>query len=415
MNIFGYNLSKQKPVETVASTPAPTIVETITSTPTFITNEMFAVNFAAIGPTPTVKVERKADYYSWKTDDGSMEYPKFIEELYTSSTIHQGIINRKSGMLTGAGFTILNSENLEPIHKNSLDTLLRFSDGSNPLEDILTECGFNYQLYGAFAIELVYNNDHSKIVRMRSVNPGQLKAGEKIDGRVCHYYYSDDWTVRKPEFTMIPTFDVNDKDSFSQILYVKRSSVGQDVYGTPSYSAAIRYIQLEKEVSNYWLSAIQNGFAPSMSIIFKRTPKTDEDRKAIQRSIVSSFSGSTNAGKVLIMYADSPETAPEITPLQSTNLSDQYNTVVATAVDSICTAHSVVNPSLFGIKTAGSLGSSAELIEAYTIFNRTVIEPDRRILERAFNQIFEAGGYQGVKLSVNEFNPVKELTTQPKV
>ena len=76
-------------------------------------------------------------------------------------------------------------------------------------------------------------------------------------------------------------------------------------------------------------------------------------------------------------------------------------------------AHRVVSPAMFGVKTAGQLGSTQELEVASQLFNRQVIEPYQRVINKALKSIFQAAGVDN-RVFVVESKPVsaEEVVTK---
>jgi hypothetical protein len=68
------------------------------------------------------------------------------------------------------------------------------------------------------------------------------------------------------------------------------------------------------------------------------------------------------------MFSDGKEREPTISQINSNDMPQRYLLAKESIVDDIMVGHSVISPSLFGIKTPGQLGGGAELETAYSLF-----------------------------------------------
>lgn len=397
-DIFRFSRSSQNAPESIP-TPAPVQADEVG-------NFSFATQNKGL-PVISTKNTSK-DWIPFGSDN---LYPNFLMDIYHLSPIHQAILTQKAAMAAGRGFDY-NDSRMDENDRMRLNSILEFADGKRSLEDLTGQLALDYQIFGAFAIEVVWSNDFSRIAMMKRVQADRVRIGKELDtdGDPTVYWYSEDWTDQRKEKIPIAAFNRADQTNHSQLLYVKRPGIGIDIYGIPSYLSAINWIELDAEIGVFHRSNIQNGFAPSMSFRFFKKPKTQEERDSITRSIQRSFSGSENAGKALVFFSDSKDSAPDVTPLAVSDLDKQFTVIQGQVVNQILTAHRVTSPLLFGIKTPGELGGTAELETAYSIFEASVVEPDRRVLEKAINTIIKAAGIP-TTLNIREFNPLAKIST----
>ena len=73
--------------------------------------------------------------------------------------------------------------------------------------------------------------------------------------------------------------------------------------------------------------------------------------------------------------------------------------------------HRVVSPAMFGVKTAGQLGSTQELEVASQLFNRQVIEPYQRVVNKALRSIFNACGLTSI-VRIGKAEPIRVEASQ---
>tara|TARA_R110000782_G_scaffold98188_1_gene183405 strand:- start:902 stop:2497 length:1596 start_codon:yes stop_codon:yes gene_type:complete len=266
-------------------------------------------------------------------------------------------------------------------------------------KDSVRKLAYDLKLMGQCAIQIIYSKDRKKIAQIEHL-PVETLRSEKCDedGNVLAYYYFSDWTNIKPSDKpqRIPSFG-NSNESI-EILYIKPYRAGYYYYSPVDYQGGLQYAELEEEISNYHLNNILNGLAPSMLINFNQGVPNDEERTLIESRIQQKFSGSSNAGKFILSFNDSKETAAEITPVQLSDAHNQYQFLSDESTKKIMVAHRVVSPMLLGIKDSSGLGNNAdELKTATLLMDNTVIRPFQNLLIEAFDQIL---AFNGISLNL---------------
>jgi hypothetical protein len=118
----------------------------------------------------------------------------------------------------------------------------------------------------------------------------------------------------------------------------------------------------------------------------------------IERRIYDKFSGSSNAGKFILSFNDSPETAATIDPVQLSDAHNQYQFLSDESSRKILVAHRVVSPMLLGIKDNTGLGNNADELETATkLMMNLVIKPFQNLLIEAFDKIL---AYNDISLNL---------------
>lgn len=336
-------------------------------------------------------------------------YPNKLIDLANKSALHNAINMSKINNVVGNGFMT-----------DNLDTkTIAFMENPNPNEtfdDIFRKIVYDYVIFGGYCLNIIWSRDRKTIAEIYHIDFSRVRSG-KSDERelVKTYYYSKNWAqYRKQEFAPV-TFDafgiaVNNKGEKyfltnkdwntdkrkeltpSQLLYVKEYRSGLEYYPLPSYIAALGYIETDSEISNFHLSHIKNGMAPSMMITFNNGIPSEEERRIIEEKIKSKYIGSDNAGKFILNYADDSTKAPTVTTLTPAQLDKQFIQLQATVLQNILSGHQVVSPLLVGIPTPGSLSNASEMLNAYQLYINTVIQPIKDILMRSVDMIFSING-----------------------
>jgi hypothetical protein len=324
-------------------------------------------------------------------------YPNYLLELFLGSAINGALIKSIGAMIYGEGLAATNADESEA-NKESYLRLTELLHNSG--DDVLKDLALDLKLFGGCYVNVIWSRDRSKIAKILHVPAQYIRSGKMVDGEIDTYYYSADWSkARKSEYRPRPyaAFNTQDRTSASQILMIRDKNPALFYGFAPDYVAATDWIQMELEIAQFHLSNITSGMTPSMHVGFSNGVPTEEERRTIERQLNAKFSGSGNAGKILLTFNDGKETAPIIEPIQMNDAQSAWEGMSKQAVNQILAGHRCVSPLLFGIRTEGGngLGSNAdELRDAYSLFNNTVVVPFQNILLRGLDKIF----------SVNDIN-----------
>ena len=326
---------------------------------------------------PQVKEVRGKDFIEYGEDNNYFQY---LIDRYNGSPTNNAIINGVSEMIYGKGLDATDS-NRKPNEYAQMMSLFN--------KDCTRKLCYDLKLMGQCAIQVIYSKDRTKIVQLEHMPVETLRA-EKCNekGEIEGYYYFSDWSKYKRgnELKRIPAFGTS-KEGL-EILYIKPYRAGFKYYSPVDYQGGTQYAELEEEISNFHLNNILNGLAPSMLINFNNSTPSPEQREMIERRIYEKFSGSSNAGKFILAFNDSPETAATIEPVQLSDAHQQYEFLSNESSKKIMVAHRVVSPMLFGIKDDTGLGNNAdELKTASILFDNLVIKGFQNLLIEGFNQI----------------------------
>ena len=318
-------------------------------------------------------------------------YPQYLIDLYQKSGTHNALCTSIGYMIFGEG-----------LKTDSLEARLKMDEWG--LDDEIRKSCIDLKIQGGFALEIIYSVDRTTISKVRHLPFENIRSGE-INEReeVEFYYYSRDWSDKRCEPEEVHTFDPSQSKEFPvQILYVKPFSVGSFAYPSVDYQGSISYIELDKEIASYHISNIRSGLAPSYVISFLNGSPPVEERNRIRNDIESQLAGATNAGKFIITYSDQPDRKPSFEPFPLTDADKQYQFLSTETTNKIMVGHRVVSSAMFGVASAGTLGNTQELEVASQLFERQVILPFQRIVDKAVKSVFTAAGITDpVKLHKN--------------
>jgi len=306
-------------------------------------------------------------------------FPQYLINLFYSSPVHSALVTSIASLIFGQG-----------VHANGRAKLQFLKWG---IEDDLQKLCVDLKLQGGFVLEVHYDAD-KKPKNLYHVPFEKVRSGiADAFGDVHQYYYCNDWEdTRKNKPIPVEAWNPRSITGEKQYLYVKPFAVGSSYYPKPDYMGAINWIEIDKRIAIFHNNNIMNGMTPSLAIAFKNGIPDPQQRMKDKLEVQKSLAGEHNAGKILLLYSDSGVDAPEVTIVGGDNNDEKYQFLSTEATDKIMIGHRVTSPALFGVKTAGQLGTTEELKTASMIFERDVIEPYRRVVIQALNKVLDQTG-----------------------
>ena len=320
------------------------------------------------------------------------QYGDYLRDLYLGSSIQAAVVNGVSEMIYGDGLDATDREE-QPEQWLKTQKLLENSD-----DDIMRQLCFDLKLYGQCYVQVIWNRVRTEVAELRFLPAHTVRTGiADSQGRVDCYYVSPDWSrMREPRFAPVkyPALDLEDRSEAAVVYQIKAYQPGIFYYGLPDYVGATNYVELDREISSFHLNNIRNGLFPSMLLSFNNGVPTDEERRTIERHVNDKFSGSGNAGRLLISFNDGSDSAPQLTPVNPNDNDGMYEFLAKECTTKILAGHRVTSPLLFGIRGDGSgFGNNAEeLRDAFSLFQNTVIKPYQRTLLDGLQVIFNVNG-----------------------
>ena len=332
----------------------------------------------------------KGKYIELKTDEG-FDYNDYLIALFKGSTTHHAVIRGMSDYIFGNGLAGVGSE--------------LFSD-----ED-LRRTALDLKLFNRYSFQCIWNRAGTQIVKVKHLPVSNIRLDSEMNG----YWYSDNWSsFRKKQFMPkhFPKMGLSERDQ-PQIFLYQPYVLGALHYSLPDYMGCIQYVDLEIEIANFHNSNIKNGFAASSIINFNNGIPDEPTRKKIEQSANDKWSGSSNAGRLIVTFNQDKEHAAELLSAPISDLDKQYEFLTSESALKIMTGHRVTSPMLFGIKSDTGLGNNAdELKNAFNLLNETVIEGYRRQIEFGINDILEIGNVPHEYVTFVPYSPDFEGLSQ---
>ena len=362
-------------------------------------NNISILNFAA-QKVPDFKEQRGKDWILYGSEgEWKNRYPEYLLDLYRRSAKNHAIINSKKDYVVGQGWAV-KDENLSTFRLAELEQFVKHPNQYESLNDILEKVAMDYELYNGFALEIVYNQLNDKIAAIYHADFARYRSNE--DGS-C-YYYSEDWSKHNPVVEKIDAFNWKEPQG-KQLLYVKAYHPDCKYYPLPTYLGAVSYIEIDKEVASFHLNSTKSGFVGGTLISFFSGTPTIEEQEEIERQINSKFTGTENANKIVLNFADSKERGAEIQQLNGNDFDKRFDILNRTVQKEIYAGHQVVDPALFGIKEEGLFTSRTQLIDSFELFQNTYVNNRQQFIERVFNELAALQGLDGC-LYIKDTEPI---------
>lgn len=338
------------------------------------------VKFGKTWTTPEFKYNKSQGYISWGDKN---DYPDQILSLYNAkgSGLHKAIVNKKIKLIAGSGFST-NDPNLK-----------KFLD-DNQSNNCLVKLATDYEIFNAFAIEVVFDED-GLVIEMNHVNLHKIRRGIKNEKITFdHFWYSTDWKqYRKAEHApqFIRAFNPRLRQGRQLLYFQDYNPETAGVYPIPYYSNALNWISLDWEISKFHLNQARQSWTPSAMINFATGIPTPEEMDELAREYSNEFEGADNAGKIIITYSEGVDQKPDYIPMTA-NDSDKRFTVIADGIkENISVAHEF--PPQLVIQTPGKLGSSTERAELTEEVITQYALPRQTTMAGEFKKIFDLNGY----------------------
>jgi len=307
-------------------------------------------------------------------------YPDFLVELFNKSPKHNAIVSAKASYVAGIG-TEVYGQNTTDIAK--AEAKLKNINAYETYEELKAKIAYDAELFNGFCVEVIWNKAKTAPSEYYHIPFKDVRKG--LEGE---YVYCADWTDTKAEKIHYQPYNPITRES-KQLYYCQFYRPGEGTYPLPDYVGALKYIEVDTEISNYYLNSIKNGFTAQTHIqLFKGIP-TPEEARATARRFKENYQGTDNAGGLIIQYNDPTEKESVISNLQPSDFDKQFDLLNKTVQQEIFVAHKVNSPMLFGVRVEGQLGGRTELIEAYEMFHHAYIEPRQQKIDDVFSYLLE--------------------------
>lgn len=279
-------------------------------------------------------------------------------------------------------------------------------------DDIIERSAIDYKTFSGMYWQIIVNKG-STTVSVFHQDFSTVRVGTITDtGEPLSFRISNDWTKTSGKYKPIelpvwPGSVRKAKKGVAYMAYYWDYQPGMLLYAVPNYWAACDYIRADGKLGPFYNNSIDNNFTPSVTISMPSNPPQPEKDK-FQREMEEAYGGTNGAQSIVIVWGESEAVKPTITPFQASKNADIYINVESQVFQKIISAHRLSSPTLAGVSGSGNLsGNAAEIIDAYVLYNYTVVEKLRR---RILDQL-------NVFTAINRTAPLQidELDVLPKI
>ncbi len=346
--------------------------------------------------------------YGSKTDNAFCDL--LIDLYQNGSGVHQNLINLKSNLILG--------NNIQPEDENTEAQVNPFiakrNKAGDNLKQVYGKASKDMAIANACVLQVVYNRD-GEIAEVYHVPFQNFRLGKPNKyGQIEYGFISTSWGVignsksrtgSNKDFVKIRMFDpTNWKKHPVQLMYLKDYSYGH--YAVPAYTAAINWILISREISDFHKNNIRSNFFLSGLLTQKKGGMTDEQIEENANEIEKFYKGGTGR-KVLLSYVeDMVNDKPTFERFSPDGQDKVFDVLSQQAFQEIVTGHNAYSI-LAGVDSKGSDlgGDSNKLNISLQAFNYLVCESMKSIIIGGINRIME----------INNLAPVICITNPLKI
>ena len=172
-------------------------------------------------------------------------YPDFLVELFNKSPKHNAIVSAKASYIAGIGTDVF-GQNTTDIAK--AEAKLKNINAYETYEELKAKIAYDAELFNGFCVEVIWNK--AKTAPSEYYHIPFKDVRKSLDG---HYLYSEDWTDAKAERVHYMPYNPITRES-KQLYYCQFYRPGEGTYPLPDYVGALKYIEVDTEISNYYLN-----------------------------------------------------------------------------------------------------------------------------------------------------------------
>ena len=328
-------------------------------------------------PRLEVKQVKNCKYLKYGTDN---LFPQYIYELYTHSSQMNAIIDTMKDYIQGNGIV----SNYKEIVNRKGDTFDLF------IEKLIMD----YLLFGGFCFQIIRNKGH-EICELNWLDFRYIRVNEDED----LIFYNKEWSNGRVQPKVYDRYWKGSIQPNSVFYYKGRQTRNQ--YPEPCYIAALTSLEISTQIPDYHLNNLTNGFHPSAIVNFNNGSNLSEDvMDEIEDKIKEKFTGTKNASKIMLSFNDDTDHATTIERLADEGNVDIYNTLKDNVEKDIYSAFRI-NKLLMGDGSESTGFNKQAYLESFALYNKTVIQPIQKELEKVINGVLGDGALHFDKFTVD--------------
>ncbi|WP_221660811.1 hypothetical protein [Bacteroides xylanisolvens] len=346
-------------------------------------------------------------------------YPQVLRNIIAASPTGTECANRLADFIEGNGFREVNFSEY---------VVNRRGDTTDDIHALVCKDVADYK---GLSLHLNYNM-FGEICELNFVPFENCRLfGEDENGYISKIAVHPDWTgkkIRKGKAILVKKENIDFIDVFNprkevvlaqieaaggieyykgQILWL--SMDGNYVYPTGKADSVVTEMCTDEGLSNVKYRNVCCNFLPSGMMITKKGASIDTDDDKSNKNEDTGFSdtlvqlqGDTNSVKILEVEITTEEEKPEFIPLKSNNYDKEFTVTDASTVERIYSSYG--QEPWYCIRI-GKVGFSGDILEDAFEYYNSIVSKQQRMIERAFQKIFE-NWYE-------EVNPSNDFSVQP--
>lgn len=322
-------------------------------------------------------------------------YPQTLRNIISASSIGGDCVDRYADFIEGNGFKSL--EFAELVVNKQGDTA----------DALHADVCRDYATFGGFALHVSYNV-FGKVAGVAHIPFESVRLCEPNDrGVVNSIAIHPDWsgeytrkgsrvTVTKQNIEYYPTFDPREsvvkheidlagglRHYKGQIFYY--SNRGKQHYPISKADRVVTEMSTDEGLSNVRYRNARCNFMPSSLIITKKGATQSDDIGNEFTDQLSTLQGDENTGKILVVEVGDEDEVPEVKSLSSQNYDKEFSVTDSTTCERI---YSAFSQEVWNSIRIGKVGFGGQIIKDAFDYYNTIVERDRRVIERSFAAIF---------------------------
>ena len=348
-------------------------------------------------PLPTMEEKKNQE---WVKFGDKNEYPEYLLKLYNEGSKHRAIINGKCNYIFGKGLEPKGV--LSTYDKALANDFVMTSEYGEGMDVILKKIIKDEEIYGGFYVEIVWSKSGKKVASRKHIDYNHVRSNADN----TEFYYTKNWTKKLKDGRIIENRNPQEEEDFEvygaydpenrtgkQLFFYKSYNPDLGVYPLPGYLAAIKAVETDIEITNYHYNNLKNGFTATVLINFNNGVPTPEEMEEIEEQIKGKLTGTNNAGKFILSFADGKDKSAEVTVLSMSDADKQFEQLRKDITQEIFIGHGVTNPMLFGVMRDEGLGSGrSDLLIDNEIFQSRYVSNKQQVFEQFANSMADISG-----------------------
>lgn len=340
-------------------------------------NKTIPMMFAAIDKTIEKSIPsfeetetRGKNYVTWGENNS---FPNYLYDLYTTVTTLRSIINGSTDFVCGNDIKV-NVQGFEFEVNKKGDTI----------EDLVGNITRDLLIYGNAFIHVIRNKG-GEIGELYHLNAKYVRTSKKND----LFYYNEDYGKRygrSNKNIVYPKYVPEAVNIPSSVIILKLEN--DKTYALPQYIASLKDCEVERNLEEFNLAQLENGFFGSYVFNFANGVPSDEIKAEIEENITEKFCGAANSGRIILNFSDGKDNGVTLQKMDIVNYAEKYNTTADRASKKIYEAFGA-SPVLFGVEKETTGFNTEDYEQAFKLYNRLRIRPLQKKIVNLFDKLFQ--------------------------